>query len=269
MEVREAGGEEASAQDGNCNVIKWSITGIIVAAGSTLITFVVKAFKKARKYAPDIAQQIAQQSLPSKAPQPTTQRQPSRTSVSQPRTQSPAQRRLPVDLPQLCAWMDLPPTTCQTETEARPPSVTATGSIPSEIGQLTGLTYLVLSRNALLGTIPTQIGLLTSLTYYCLTNLDLSTNALTGSIPSQIGLLMNLTHLDLFNNTLIGSIPSHFGQLMSLTLLDLHNNALTAGTIPSSFCNGGGTAYIDCEKITTCDCCYGDFGFGGNQELCP
>jgi Leucine-rich repeat (LRR) protein len=65
------------------------------------------------------------------------------------------------------------------------------GSIPSQIGNLTNLQSLVLNFNPQLsGSIPSQIGNLTNLQ-----NLDLSYNQLTGSIPSQIGNLINLDYL--------------------------------------------------------------------------
>jgi Leucine-rich repeat (LRR) protein len=117
---------------------------------------------------------------------------------------------------------------------------------------VSSLRELNLCHNALTGSIPSQIGLLTSLW-----QLSLNNNALTGSIPFQIGLLTSLhVGLGLAYNALTGSIPSQIGLLTNLRGLGLSHNALTAGTIPSSFCIGGGKAYIDCEKITTCSCCY-------------
>jgi hypothetical protein len=124
----------------------------------------------------------------------------------------------------ICAWLSLSLTSCPSASSASP------------LGDL--------------GSIPTQIGLLTSLTH-----LNLSNNGLTGSIPFQIGKLTSLTYLGLSHNALLGSIPSQIGQLTSLTTLYLHNNALTAGTIPSFVCNGGGRAFLDCDKITPCSCC--------------
>ena len=56
-----------------------------------------------------------------------------------------------------------------------------TGSIPSEIGNLTNLTMLYLYSNQLTGEIPPEIGNLTNLTY-----LNLSFNQLTGIIPDEI-----------------------------------------------------------------------------------
>ena len=100
------------------------------------------------------------------------------------------------------------------------------GSIATEIGDLTALTVLDLSYNSLTGAIPTQIGSLTSLTI-----LDLTDNQLSGSIPTQIGSLTSLTELDLSVNRLSGSIPSQLGSLTSVAVLNLSYNGLT-GAIP-------------------------------------
>ncbi len=100
------------------------------------------------------------------------------------------------------------------------------GTIPTELGDLTALTTLDLSSHQISGTIPTQLGSLTALTA-----LDLSGNQLTGAIPSQIGSLAGLTFLDLSGNQLSGAIPSQIGSLTALTSLYLSSNELT-GAIP-------------------------------------
>ncbi|MEE3195875.1 MAG: leucine-rich repeat domain-containing protein, partial [Candidatus Neomarinimicrobiota bacterium] len=65
------------------------------------------------------------------------------------------------------------------------------------------LTYLNLGNNQLTGSIPSEIGNLTNLT-----SLSLMINQLTGSIPPEIGNLTNLTGLGLHDNQLTGDIPN-------------------------------------------------------------
>jgi len=108
-----------------------------------------------------------------------------------------------------------------------------TGSIPSEIGNLTNLTELNLYGNQLTGSIPSEIGNLTNLT-----ELNLYGNQLTGSIPPEIGNLTNLTYMNLGSNQLTGSIPSEIGSLTNLFAFVVGNNQLT-GIIPDEICNQG------------------------------
>ena len=106
-----------------------------------------------------------------------------------------------------------------------------TGTIPREIGNLTGLTRLNLYNNRLRGTILTEIENLINLT-----SLSLGKNQLTGSIPVEIGNLTNLRWLNLYDNQLTGSIPTEIGDLISLTSLHLYNNQLM-GIIPEEVGN--------------------------------
>ncbi len=101
-----------------------------------------------------------------------------------------------------------------------------TGSIPSEIGNLTSLEHLELSGNNLTGNIPTEIGNASNLQY-----LNIRYNALEGTIPSEIGNLTNLQYLNLGKNNLNGSIPSSLTSLTNLTALYLYRNNFT-GTVP-------------------------------------
>ena len=102
-----------------------------------------------------------------------------------------------------------------------------TGTIPTQVGDLTGLTELNLSWNQLTGGIPTQLGALTKLT-----KLYLYGNRLTGSIPTQVGALTKLRQLYLYGNRLTGSIPTQVGGLVELETLELAGNGLT-GAIPT------------------------------------
>jgi Leucine-rich repeat (LRR) protein len=127
--------------------------------------------------------------------------------------------RLPLGptVQRICAWVDLSPTVCPTASYAQPPTATATGQIPSQIGLLTRLTVLDLDSNELTGTIPTQIGLLRGLL-----SLNLHDNGLFGTIPQQIGkLTLFLKSLSLSSNNLYGRIPTQIGWLTRLVFLGL------------------------------------------------
>ena len=125
-----------------------------------------------------------------------------------------------------------------------------TGSIPSEIGNLTNLTWLYLSNNQLIGSIPPEMGNLNNLIY-----LDLGSNQLTGSIPQEIGNLTNLEWLYLSNNQLTEEIPLEIGNLNNLIYLDLFNNQLT-GEIPENICdlniNWSSSSYFSISSNQLC-----------------
>ena len=113
-------------------------------------------------------------------------------------------------------------------------------TIPTEV-TLWGVVYSVedtdslpnLPYSGLTGSIPSEIGNLTNLT-----ELNLYGNQLTGSIPPEIGNLTNLTYMNLGSNQLTGSIPSEIGNLTNLYGLSLGYNQLT-GIIPDEICNQG------------------------------
>ena len=102
-----------------------------------------------------------------------------------------------------------------------------TGTIPSELGNLSGLVWLRLNQNELTGTIPPELGELANLR-----TLSLEYNQLTGGIPSELGNLVNLRVLYLAGNQLVGPIPADLGNLDNLGQLSLSGNQLT-GPIPA------------------------------------
>ncbi|KAK3242273.1 hypothetical protein CYMTET_48030 [Cymbomonas tetramitiformis] len=65
-----------------------------------------------------------------------------------------------------------------------------TGTVPTELGELTLMTSLKLYDNSLTGTLPTELGELTLMTY-----LELSVNSLTGTVPTELGELTLMTSL--------------------------------------------------------------------------
>ncbi|GAB4343467.1 MAG: hypothetical protein Kow0089_19280 [Desulfobulbaceae bacterium] len=112
------------------------------------------------------------------------------------------------------------------------------GTIPTELGNLSQLTAISLSDNSLSGSIPGELGNLTGLEYLYLQN-----NSLTGSIPSGLGNLANLIQLNLDDNSLTGAIPPSLGNLDNLTFLTLSNNTLS-GSIPPQLGNMGSLQYL-------------------------
>ena len=112
-------------------------------------------------------------------------------------------------------------------TEINLPSNNLTGTLPTEIGNLTNLTSLKLTSNAITGSIPREISKASSLSI-----LVLAGNKLAGAIPAEMGQMGSLTDLELHSNSLNGAIPPELGKLYNLTILYLHNNQLT-GKIPS------------------------------------
>ncbi len=105
------------------------------------------------------------------------------------------------------------------------------GNIPASIGNLSNLQVLDISYTRISGQIPQEIGNLTNLT-----GLFLISNRLTGNIPSSIGNLTNLQNLNLSGNELDGSIPPEIGNLTNLQMLNLNYNQLS-GNIPEEIGN--------------------------------
>ena len=101
-----------------------------------------------------------------------------------------------------------------------------TGPVPAWLGDLAHLEELTLWGNRLSGPIPTSLGNLAKLE-----ELYLSQNRLTGSIPASLGDLANLRELSLWRNELTGSLPAELGGLANLQRLVLSDNELT-GTLP-------------------------------------
>ena len=101
-----------------------------------------------------------------------------------------------------------------------------TGSIPPELGNLKNLQYLVLVSGYLTGSIPPELGNLENLE-----RLILSNNLLSGAIPLELGNLTNLTRMDLSINRLEGEIPAELSQLKLLYDLSVTENLLT-GCVP-------------------------------------
>ncbi|CAH2050343.1 unnamed protein product [Thlaspi arvense] len=103
------------------------------------------------------------------------------------------------------------------------------GCVPVELGSLTQISYLDLSKNSLSGSIPRFWP-----NFQNLFHLNLSRNKFSQEIPFQIGNLFHLNKLDLSHNLLAREIPSDITKLQSLELLNLSHNNLF-GVIPKGF----------------------------------
>lgn len=107
------------------------------------------------------------------------------------------------------------------------------GVIPSEIGDLTELTHLLLWSNEITGNIPPEIGNLSKLI-----EMDLSPNKFSGPIPPEIGNLVNLEILWLNQNGLTGTIPTSFQNLTKLKQLYLIGSVSSSSGYSSSAFSG-------------------------------
>ena len=110
------------------------------------------------------------------------------------------------------------------------------GTIPEELGDLSNLRTLNLSRNYLVGTIPEELGDLDMLR-----TLNLSDNGLT-YIPEELGDLDMLRTLNLSRNKL-SSNPASLGSLPNLRVLDLSWNYFP-GSIPDELGNLTNLEYL-------------------------
>ncbi|KAJ1632685.1 hypothetical protein T492DRAFT_986904 [Pavlovales sp. CCMP2436] len=100
------------------------------------------------------------------------------------------------------------------------------GSLPSELGDFTALTQLVLNKIGLSGTLPSELGSLSALQRLLLAN-----NALVGEIPSELGLLSaDLLEVQLELNILTGYVPTEIGALSGLTRCYLSHQAYASRT---------------------------------------
>ncbi|XP_058771760.1 BRASSINOSTEROID INSENSITIVE 1-associated receptor kinase 1-like [Vicia villosa] len=100
------------------------------------------------------------------------------------------------------------------------------GTLVSQLGDLSNLQYLELYSNNITGKVPEELGNLTNLV-----SLDLYLNHLSGTIPNTLGNLQKLRFLRLNNNTLTGRIPVSLTNVSTLQVLDLSNNNLE-GDVP-------------------------------------
>ncbi|KAM3227715.1 hypothetical protein ACQJBY_059446 [Aegilops geniculata] len=108
-----------------------------------------------------------------------------------------------------------------------------TGQIPTTIKDCAILVELYLQGNLLNGTIPAELGELTGLA-----TIDLSFNALVGHMLPWSAPSVQLQGLSLSNNRLNGSIPAEIGHILpAIYKLNLSGNTLTGNLPQSLLCN--------------------------------
>ncbi|CAL5183607.1 unnamed protein product [Lathyrus oleraceus] len=103
------------------------------------------------------------------------------------------------------------------------------GNFPLEIGNMSDLIRLTLTKNDLNGPIPRTIRGLQNLQ-----SLNLGYNGLQGSIGDELCEIRGLSDLYLSNNKLSGELPTCLGNMTSLRNIDMSSNSLIS-KIPSSF----------------------------------
>jgi hypothetical protein len=130
---------------------------------------------------------------------------------------------------------------------------TRVGTIPTELGNLEDLTLLVIINCVLTGTIPTELGRLNNVAITLLgsslsgtipkeifssslRSLSIYFSQVSGTIPTEVGVSSLMSDLALDTNHLSGTIPTEIGLCTTLTQLDLSNSQLS-GTIPTEVNN--------------------------------
>ncbi|KAG4109597.1 hypothetical protein ERO13_1Z049327v2 [Gossypium hirsutum] len=128
-----------------------------------------------------------------------------------------------------CSWIGV---TCGSKhyrvTALNLSSMDLTGTISSQLGNLSFLAWLDIHQNSFLGSLPIELTNLRRMKY-----LDFGNNSFNGEIPLWFGCFSKLQTLSLYLNNFIGVIPSTLGNLSKLERLSLGGNQIT-GRIPNS-----------------------------------
>lgn len=126
--------------------------------------------------------------------------------------------------------MDLSAANLCSNGDRKPGPIIYCKGLPAEIGELSSLEVLQLSRRQFLrGTIPTEIGKLSNLKF-----LDFSSCvSMSGLLPTELGLLTNLRFLVLSHSKFQGTLPEEIFHLTSLEKLHITNNKFH-GSIPTT-----------------------------------
>ncbi|PAN10187.1 hypothetical protein PAHAL_2G077300 [Panicum hallii] len=102
------------------------------------------------------------------------------------------------------------------------------GQMPSELQNLTYLTYLNLDQNYLTGPIPSFIGQFSGMQH-----LSLGFNPFSGPLPNELGNLTNLNLLGISLDNFSGGLPEELGNLSKLEQLYIDSSGFS-GPFPST-----------------------------------
>lgn len=103
------------------------------------------------------------------------------------------------------------------------------GTIPTELCEVTNLNRLQWGNSRVSGTLPAELGKLQNMKF----DVSLAGTPLSGTLPTQLGLWTDLEKgLNLQGAALSGAIPTELGSLKKLSGLDVGGNQFS-GTLPS------------------------------------
>ena len=134
------------------------------------------------------------------------------------------------------------------------------GTLPADLGNLSGLLGLYLSDNLLTGEIPPELGSLSMLI-----SLYLNDNQLTGEIPSELGDIETLEYLYLRGNDFTGCIP-HGLRFISYRGHDLLDLGLEFCPAENS---EGQSRFKDFNGVSLPQGRYGITDFAGYERVAP
>ncbi|BAT83876.1 hypothetical protein LR48_Vigan503s000800 [Vigna angularis] len=117
-----------------------------------------------------------------------------------------------------------------------------TGTIPKEIGNIKTLKLLLLNGNMLSGSLPDELGNLPNLNRF-----QVDENQLSGSIPDSLANMTSVKHLHLNNNSFSGQLPSTLSKLSNLMHLLVDNNNLS-GNLPPEYSMLNGLAILQLDN---------------------
>lgn len=115
------------------------------------------------------------------------------------------------------------------------------GTIPTELGNMTSMLHLGLVTCALTGQIPTSVSGLTNLQ-----SITIANNQLSGSFPIFLAEHVSLVNIQLFGNNMVGSLPPFTQE--RLAVLQLQNN-LFSGDLTHVFTE----SFVSSSALNTID----------------